>query len=303
MSPQPKLWLMADLALASPENGLSLTDTEMKNDPGTSNIDSQCILELKDVTLRFGGVVALKNVTMDVRNNEILALIGPNGAGKSCILNCISGFTTPQAGTILFKGQSLMNQPSHRRSSSGIGRTFQGVKLLPDMSVEDNILVGRHSLMRTNIFQDFAYWPYAARNRRKHKQDIRGILELLDLEQYTDTPVSSLSYGLRKKVDLGRALATEPQILLMDEPMAGMNSEEKHHMAELIEKIHHSRNIPILIIEHDIKIVMSLAHRITVLDWGQILATGQPDEIKLNPKVIAAYLGVEEQEEEIEVAA
>ena len=212
MSPQPKLWLMADLPLASLENGLSLTDTEMKNDPGTSNIDSQCILELKDVTLRFGGVVALKNVTMDVRNNEILALIGPNGAGKSCILNCISGFTTPQAGTILFRGQSLMNQPSHRRSSSGIGRTFQGVKLLPDMSVEDNILVGRHSLMRTNIFQDFAYWPYAARNRRKHKQDIREILELLDLEQYTDTPVSSLSYGLRKKIDLGRALATEPQI-------------------------------------------------------------------------------------------
>lgn len=269
----------------------------MGNNARTTREDSGCILELKDVTLRFGGVEALKNVTMDVRSNEILALIGPNGAGKSCVLNCISGFTTPQAGTIKFKGQPLMHQASHQRSRSGIGRTFQGVKLLPELSVEDNLLVGRHALMQTNVLQDFAYWPYAARSRKNHQARIREILALLELEQYADVPVSTLSYGLRKKVDLGRALATEPQILLMDEPMAGMNSAEKQRMAELIETIHQLRNIPILIIEHDIQIVMSLAHRITVLDWGQILASGTPDTIKKDPKVIAAYLGQEIQEQ------
>ena len=269
----------------------------MGNNARTTREDSGCILELKDVTLRFGGVEALKNVTMDVRSNEILALIGPNGAGKSCVLNCISGFTTPQAGTIKFKGQPLMHQASHQRSRSGIGRTFQGVKLLPELTVEDNLLVGRHALMQTNVLQDFAYWPYAARSRKNHQARIREILVLLELEQYADVPVSTLSYGLRKKVDLGRALATEPQILLMDEPMAGMNSAEKQRMAELIETIHQLRNIPILIIEHDIQIVMSLAHRITVLDWGQILASGTPDTIKKDPKVIAAYLGQEIQEQ------
>lgn len=269
----------------------------MGNKAGTARNDDGCILELKDVTLRFGGVEALKNVTMNVRNGEILALIGPNGAGKSCILNCISGFTTPQAGTITFEGQSLMHQASHQRSHSGVGRTFQGIKLLPDLSVEENILVGRHVLMRTNVLQDFAYWPYAARSRKSHQAKIDEILALLDLEKYAHVPISNLSYGLRKKVDLGRALATEPRILLMDEPMAGMNSAEKHLMAELIETIHQSRNIPILIIEHDIQIVMSLAHRITVLDWGQILATGEPDAIKKDPKVIAAYLGQEAEEQ------
>lgn len=260
--------------------------------------NSSLILELKDVTLRFGGVEALKNVTMDVGHQEILALIGPNGAGKSCILNCISGFTTPQAGTIHFKGRSLSHQASHKRSRLGIGRTFQGIKLLPDLSVEENILVGRHALMKTNVLQDFVYWPYAARSRKNQQATIDDILELLDLKQYAHAPVSTLSYGLRKKVDLARALATEPQILLMDEPMAGMNSAEKHLMAELIETIHQTRNIPILIIEHDIQIVMNLAHRITVLDWGQILATGTPDVIKKDPKVIAAYLGQEEPQEQ-----
>ncbi|MCO5120711.1 MAG: ABC transporter ATP-binding protein [Burkholderiaceae bacterium] len=253
------------------------------------------ILELQGVTLRFGGVVALNDVRMNVESDEILALIGPNGAGKSCILNCISGFNVPQEGEIRFNGQLLREQPSHTRSKNGIGRTFQGDKLIAELSVEDNVLVGRHAHMKTNVFQDFFYWPYSHKAKNQHKTEVDRILSLLDLQKYKKIAVSELSYGLRKKVDLARALATAPRILLMDEPMAGMNSAEKEVMARLVTQIHREFKIPVLIIEHDIEIVMNIADRITVLDWGRVVATGTPAEIQKNPEVIAAYLGQEDQ--------
>jgi len=258
---------------------------------GKNNGDT--ILKVEDLSLTFGNVHALNNVNLDVRDGEVLAVIGPNGAGKTCLLNCLSGFYHPQSGNIHFEGRDISNVPSHKRAALGIGRTFQGIQLFLGMTALDNIMSGRHLHMKTNFLQGAFYWYWADREETEHRRMAEEIIDFLEMEAIRDTVVGALGYGLRKLVDLGRALAMEPKILIMDEPMAGMNVEEKEDMARFILDIQEARKIPIVLVEHDMEVVMDISNRVAVLEWGFLIAEGTPDEIKENPKVIKAYLGEE----------
>ena len=251
------------------------------------------ILKVEDLSLTFGNVHALNNVSLDVRDGEILAVIGPNGAGKTCLLNCLSGFYHPQSGKIQFEGRDISNVPSHKRAALGIGRTFQGIQLFLGMTALDNIMSGRHIHMKTNFLQGAFYWFWADGEETEHRRVAEEIIDFLEMEPIRDTVVGALGYGLRKLVDLGRAMAMEPKILIMDEPMAGMNVEEKEDMARFILDIQEARKIPIVLVEHDMEVVMDISNRVAVLEWGFLIAEGTPDEIKENPKVIKAYLGEE----------
>lgn len=251
------------------------------------------ILKVEDLSLTFGNVHALNNVSLDVRDGEVLAVIGPNGAGKTCLLNCLSGFYHPQSGKIQFEGRDISNVPSHKRAALGIGRTFQGIQLFLGMTALDNIMSGRHIHMKTNFLQGAFYWFWADREETEHRRVAEEIIDFLEMEPIRDTVVGALGYGLRKLVDLGRAMAMEPKILIMDEPMAGMNVEEKEDMARFILDIQEARKIPIVLVEHDMEVVMDISNRVAVLEWGFLIAEGTPDEIKENPKVIKAYLGEE----------
>lgn len=258
---------------------------------GKTNGDT--ILKVEDLTLTFGNVRALKDVSIDVKDGEVLAVIGPNGAGKTCLLNCLSGFYHPQSGKIQFEGRDISNVPSHKRAALGIGRTFQGIQLFLGMTALDNIMSGRHIHMKTNFLHGAFYWFWADREETEHRRAAEEIIDFLEMEPIRDTVVGALGYGLRKLVDLGRALAMEPKILIMDEPMAGMNVEEKEDMARFILDIQEARKIPIVLVEHDMEVVMDISNRVAVLEWGFLIAEGTPDEIKENPKVIKAYLGEE----------
>ena len=258
---------------------------------GKTNGDT--ILKVEDLSLTFGNVHALNNVSLDVRDGEVLAVIGPNGAGKTCLLNCLSGFYHPQSGNIHFKGRDISNVSSHKRAALGIGRTFQGIQLFLGMTTLDNIMSGRHIHMKTNFLQGAFYWFWADREETEHRRVAEEIIDFLEMEPIRDTVVGALGYGLRKLVDLGRAMAMEPKILIMDEPMAGMNVEEKEDMARFILDIQEARKIPIVLVEHDMEVVMDISNRVAVLEWGFLIAEGTPDEIKENPKVIKAYLGEE----------
>lgn len=249
------------------------------------------LMEARGVTLKFGGVTALSDVSIRIGRSEVLALIGPNGAGKSCTLNCLSGFNKPQAGSFFFDGQDISTLKPHRIAMLGVGRTFQGLQLFSGLSVIDNLMTGRHIHMRTNAVQGFFYWPFAYREEIEHRRRVEEIIDFLEIKQFRHSLVGSLSYGLRKRVDLGRALAMEPKVLLMDEPMAGMNVEEKEDMARFILDIREALNIPVLLVEHDMQVVMDIADRIAVLDWGHVIASGPPDQIRKDPAVIKAYLG------------
>jgi branched-chain amino acid transport system ATP-binding protein len=229
-------------------------------------------LKLREITLNFGGVSALSGVSFDVRDGELLAIIGPNGAGKTSILNCINGFYRPQRGEIVFEGQDICHLSPHRIARLGIGRTFQNIELFTGLSVLDNLMAARHLHMKRGALAGALYFGPARREEIRHREVVEDLIDLLEMEPYRKKVVGLLPYGIRKRVELGRALAIEPKLLLLDEPMAGMNLEEKEDMARFIIDIHELKKISIILVEHDMEVVMDIAERLVVLDFGKKIA-------------------------------
>jgi branched-chain amino acid transport system ATP-binding protein len=252
----------------------------------------EVLLAVEGVSLAFGGVKALTDVSFDVREHEIRAIIGPNGAGKSSMLNVINGVYRPQQGSIRFGGQSFRAMEPHHAASHGIARTFQSLALFKGMSVLENILAGRNLLMKRNLFWQALRLGPALREEIEHRKRVEEIIDFLEIQHVRKTPVGRLPYGLQKRVDLGRALAAEPRVLLLDEPMAGMNVEEKQDMSRFILDVNDEFGTTIVLIEHDMGVVMDLSDRVVVLDYGRKIADGTPDQVRSSQAVIDAYLGV-----------
>jgi branched-chain amino acid transport system ATP-binding protein len=250
------------------------------------------ILELDSISLRFGGVHALTDVSFNVLEHEVRAIIGPNGAGKSSMLNVINGIYVPQQGTITFRGEPLTRMTPTRAASLGIARTFQNIALFKGMSVLDNIMAGRHLRTHANFLKVALQLPTARREETLNREAAEEIIEFLEIQNIRKTPVARLPYGLQKRVELGRALAAEPQVLLLDEPMAGMNIEEKQDLCRYILDVNDHYGTTIVLIEHDMGVVMDLSDRVVVLDYGKKIGDGTPDEVRANQDVIGAYLGV-----------
>jgi len=250
------------------------------------------ILCVDDVSLSFGGLQVLSDISFDVNRGEIFAIIGPNGAGKTSILNIISGFYRPEQGSVSFKDNDITHLSADRRAALGMGRTFQNIALYHGMSVMDNIKLGAHSHLKTGLMSSLLYWGAAHKEEMILRQKIEEeIIDFLEIESIRKQPVSSLAYGLQKRVELARALAMRPKVLLMDEPVAGMNAEETEDMARFILDIKEEHNITIVLIEHDMKMVMDISDRVLVVNFGQALALGTPKEVQKHPEVIKAYLG------------
>ncbi len=265
-------------------------------------------IRIDNLSLAFGGVNALIDVSLDIRENEILAIIGPNGAGKTCLLNCINGFYKPQKGEIYFEGRRITRVRPDRAAKMGLARTFQNIELYTGLSTLDNIMAARHVLMKQNFLSSALYFGPSHNEEIRHRKTVEDIIDFLEIEPIRKKVVGMLPYGMRKRVELGRALAIEPKVLLLDEPMAGMNLEEKEDIARFIIDIFEGQgktyaDSPVLrdgvncivLVEHDMGVVMDLADRIVVLDFGRKIAEGTPDEVRANPEVIAAYLGEEKR--------
>jgi branched-chain amino acid transport system ATP-binding protein len=266
--------------------------------------DKQVKLRIDNLSLDFGGVRALAGVSMDIKDNEILAIIGPNGAGKTALLNCINGFYKPQKGEIYYGGQRITRMRPDKLAKLGIARTFQNIELYAGLSTQDNIMAARHVLMKQNFIAGALYLGWARKEEIEHRQTVEEIIDFLEMGPIRKKIVHVLPYGMRKRVELGRALALEPKVLLLDEPMAGMNLEEKEDIARFIIDVFEGQGVTyphtpvlrdgihcIVLVEHDMGVVMDIADRIIVLDFGRKIAEGTPAEIKTNPEVIRAYLG------------
>jgi branched-chain amino acid transport system ATP-binding protein len=251
------------------------------------------LLELRDIELRFGGVTAIGGVSFSVQPRELFAIIGPNGAGKTSIFNVISQVYHPQEGNILWKGESIRGMRPDKVAEAGIARTFQNIELFPGMTVVDNLLTGRHIRMQRSFLSGLVWFGPAKREEIANRRKVEDIIDFLEIPQWRKHPVSLLPYGFQKRVELGRALAMEPELLLLDEPVAGMNLEETEDMARFILDIQRELGITILLVEHDMGLVMDIADRVMVLDFGQQIAIGTPEEVQNDPAVIAAYLGSE----------
>ena len=251
-------------------------------------------LEVKDITLRFGGVTAIKAVSFNVEQSTIHAIIGPNGAGKTSMLNCISGVYRPQEGQIVLNGQDITSQSPYARTGLGLARTFQNIALFKGMTVLDNLLIGRHTHQKTGVLAGGMYYGSGQKEEVVHREYVEDIIDFLEIEAIRKKTVGTLAYGLQKRVELARALALEPKILLLDEPMAGMNAEEKEDMARFVIDINEDRGTTIIMIEHDMGVVMDISNRVVVLNFGQKIADGTPDEVQRDSHVQKAYLGQEE---------
>ncbi|UCG10842.1 MAG: ABC transporter ATP-binding protein [Dehalococcoidia bacterium] len=263
-------------------------------------------IRIENLSLAFGGVKALDDVSLEIRENEILAIIGPNGAGKTCLLNCISGFYKPQKGEIYYDAKRITRIRPDRAARLGLARTFQNIELYTGLSTLDNIMAARHVLMKQNFLASSLYFGWAHSEEIEHRRTVEDIIDFLEIEPIRKRVVGVLPYGMRKRVELGRALALEPTVLLLDEPMAGMNLEEKEDIARFIIDIFEGQGVTypetpvlrdgvncIILVEHDMGVVMDIADRVVVLDFGRKIAEGTPDQIRTNPEVIAAYLGQE----------
>jgi len=255
------------------------------------NEKTKVVLKIEDISLSFGALQALADVSMDLKEKEILAIIGPNGAGKTSLLNCISGFYRPQKGKIYFDGQDVSRMPPYKRAAIGIGRTFQNVEIYAGLTALDNLMIGRHPIMENGLVSGALWFGRGRRIEIEHRKQVEKIIDLLELESIRDNPGAFLTYGQRKKVDLGRALAMKPKMLILDEPMAGMNLDEKEDIARYVLDFHQLWEMPIILVEHDMSVVMDIADRVVVIDFGIKIAEGTPAEIKSNQKVINAYLG------------
>jgi branched-chain amino acid transport system ATP-binding protein len=257
----------------------------------TISPNGQPLLDVRDVTLRFGGVTALQGVTFDVNNNELFAIIGPNGAGKTSIFNCLNAVYRPQEGSIRFEGQELIGKRPPVTAAMGIARTFQNLGLFVNLNVIDNLMLGRHHLMKTGFIAGALWVGRAKREEIENRRRVEEIIELIELGPYRYQPVGMLPYGIQKRIELGRALAMDPKLLLLDEPVAGMNLEETEDMARYVLQVKAELEIAMILVEHDMHLVMDIADRVLALDFGQPIARGRPEEVQKDQRVIEAYLG------------